>query len=227
WALQVQFLLQIIVNRLCILLDSNKKRMLLRVTVAGAITFINLSVFAVWMPAKLQISHTWIMANIYWDRGEKVIYLIVDAGLNYYFIRTVRQRLIEHSGPTKYRRLVRFNTQMVIVSLGLDVLIISMMSMPNEMIYLAFHPVAYLGKLNIEMTMSNLIIKVARETGITVDEDSTTNADKSGALSRNTNAMQVSVHVTRTQHQHADEIGECSRFTSGCWMRAVPCSFVP
>jgi hypothetical protein len=34
--------------------------------------------------------------------------------------------------------------------------------MPNPFIYLMFHPVAYMIKLNIEMTMASLIWKLAR-----------------------------------------------------------------
>ena len=106
----------------------------------------------------------------------------------------------------------------------MDILIIGMMSYPNELVYTLFvrstlftssrhpradprvsqHPVAYLVKLNIEMAMSNLIIKVAREAGIIVHEDSTAHDQSTGV--RGTNTMQVSVQVTRTQHQ--EDIGE-------------------
>lgn len=34
--------------------------------------------------------------------------------------------------------------------------------MPNPFIYLMFHPVVYMVKLNIEMTMASLIWKLAR-----------------------------------------------------------------
>jgi len=107
----------------------------------------------------------------------------------------------------------------------MDVLIIAMMSLKNGLVYVQFvrslqhlvckplltlsqHPVAYMVKLNIEMALSKLIIRVARETGVSFDED-TTNRDKSISISgRGTNsAMQVSVRVTRTV-QRGDEIGK-------------------
>lgn len=37
-----------------------------------------------------------------------------------------------------------------------------MMSLPNTFVYMMFHPVAYIVKLNIEMSMADLITKVAR-----------------------------------------------------------------
>ena len=37
-----------------------------------------------------------------------------------------------------------------------------MMSLPNTFVYMMFHPVAYIVKLNIEMTMADLITKIAR-----------------------------------------------------------------
>lgn len=43
-----------------------------------------------------------------------------------------------------------------------QVLIIAMMSLPNTFVYMQFHPVAYIVKLNIEMSMADLITKVAR-----------------------------------------------------------------
>jgi len=38
----------------------------------------------------------------------------------------------------KYRRLVRYNTQIIWVSIGMDVLIIVMMSLKNPLVYVQF-----------------------------------------------------------------------------------------
>ncbi|KAK7033921.1 hypothetical protein VNI00_012545 [Paramarasmius palmivorus] len=208
WALQVQFLLQIIVNRLCILLPSNKERNWLRYGVAAIITAINISVYNIWIPAKLQISQEYHDINIWWDRCEKAIYLLVDGLLNWYFIRTVKQRLIVHGGLKKYKKLVRFNTQIIWISLSMDVLIIAMMSLKNDFVYMQFHPVAYTVKLNIEMAMGNLITKVAKDTGIDVSEDTTT--DKGGVVTNSTRfqntSMGVQVQVNRQQFTVKDDI---------------------
>ncbi|KAF4984111.1 hypothetical protein FZEAL_650 [Fusarium zealandicum] len=161
WALQVQFLLQIIVNRCAILLSNKRQSYWLKVWVGVIITAVNISVYCIWIPARLQISERYIRINGWWDRCEKVIYLIVDACLNLYFIHIVRANLIIH-GLTKYRKLVHFNMYIVGFSLSMDVLIIAMMSLSNTFVYMQFHPLAYTVKLNIEMSMADLIGKIAR-----------------------------------------------------------------
>ncbi|KAF4989775.1 hypothetical protein FDECE_14599 [Fusarium decemcellulare] len=162
WALQVQFLLQIIVNRCSILLTDKKRAYRLKVGVAILITAVNISVYNIWIPARLQISERYIWINEWWDRCEKVIYLIVDGALNFYFIHIVRTNLIVH-GLTKYRRLTHFNMFIIGFSLSMDVLIITMMSLKNTFVYMQFHPLAYTVKLNIEMSMADLIGKIARD----------------------------------------------------------------
>ena len=81
---------------------------------------INISVFCVWIPARLQISQQFISVNAIWDRVEKGIFLVVDAGLNFYFIHLVRSRLIAN-GLTKYTRLYRVNLVMICISMTMDV----------------------------------------------------------------------------------------------------------
>ncbi|KAJ8118363.1 hypothetical protein OPT61_g629 [Boeremia exigua] len=130
------------------------------IATAVFVTVINISVFNIWIPARLQISHRYHVINEYWDRVEKFLYLIVDAALNWYFLKTVKANLISN-GLTKYNRLVRFNQRIVIISLLMDVMIIVAMSIPNSFVYIQFHPLAYLVKLNIEMTMANLIKRIA------------------------------------------------------------------
>lgn len=78
------------------------------------------------------------MINEYWDRIEKGLYLIVDAILNFYFLKTVKANLI-NNGLTKYNKLVNFNQQIVIVSLLMDVMIIAAMSIPNSFVLVTTH----------------------------------------------------------------------------------------
>ncbi|KAH6676754.1 hypothetical protein B0J14DRAFT_586251 [Halenospora varia] len=161
WALQVQFLLQIIINRVSILLIDRKKAIRLKTGVAILITAVNISVYCIWIPARLQVSAKYERVNNIWDRCEKVIYLLVDGALNWYFIYTVKTQLV-NEGLVKYNRLVRFNMWIISFSLGMDILIISMMSLNNSFVYMQFHPLAYIVKLNIEMSMADLIAKVSR-----------------------------------------------------------------
>lgn len=41
-------------------------------------------------------------------------------------------------------------------------MLIGLMSLPNQVVYIQFHPVTYMVKLNIEMTMADLITKLAK-----------------------------------------------------------------
>ncbi|KAF1848761.1 uncharacterized protein K460DRAFT_353702 [Cucurbitaria berberidis CBS 394.84] len=156
----IQLLLQIVINRIRIILDSKERGRQLIIGTAIIVTLINISVFIIWLPARLQISERWIRVNNVWDRVEKVLYLTIDGFLNYYFVRVVNANLVEN-GLEKYRRLVRFNQRIIIVSLLMDVMIIGAMSIPNGFVYAIFHPLAYLVKLNIELSMADLIKKIA------------------------------------------------------------------
>ncbi|KAH7110029.1 hypothetical protein B0J13DRAFT_462626, partial [Dactylonectria estremocensis] len=133
---------------------------------------LHISVYNIWIPARLQISERYIWINEWWDRVEKVIYLLVDGALNFYFIRIVQQNLVAN-GLTKYKGLVKFNMCIVGFSLSMDVLIISMMSLHNTFVYIQFHPFAYIVKLKIEMSMADLIGKIARQRDCGVISDGT------------------------------------------------------
>ncbi|KAH9899063.1 hypothetical protein F4778DRAFT_792475 [Xylariomycetidae sp. FL2044] len=161
WALQVHFLLQIIINRCALLVQDEREIRRLKIGVATFITAINVTVYAIWIPARLQVSPEYLWINEWWDRCEKCLYLLTDGALNFYFIRTVQRDLVKN-GLDKYKGLVRFNMFIVGFSLSMDVLIISMMSLPNTFVYMQFHPFAYTVKLKIEMSMADLIVKIAR-----------------------------------------------------------------
>ncbi|KAI7785667.1 hypothetical protein LA080_006688 [Diaporthe eres] len=133
WALQVQFLLQIIINRCSILLPDKRAAQRLKYYIALFITAINISVYCIWVPARLQISERYIHINEFWDRTEKVIYLLVDAALNLYFIIIVKRNLVAN-GLKKYKRLTNFNIFIIGFSLSMDILIISMMSLKNTFV---------------------------------------------------------------------------------------------
>lgn len=212
WALQVQFLLQIIVNRICILLSTPRQRFWLKFIVAAWITAINISVYCIWVPAKLQISERYHDINVWWDRIEKCLYLVTDGILNWMFIKSIKQRLLA-VGLKKYDKLVRFNEKIIAVSLAMDVLIITMMSHPNDFVYMQFHPVAYMVKLEIEMCMSKLMIKVATGTGIMVYEGealdpsssrSKSSKDQTTSANNFSRSAQVNVRIATHTVTHTD-----------------------
>ncbi|KAF4981687.1 hypothetical protein FZEAL_2574 [Fusarium zealandicum] len=164
WVFQVQLLMQIIVNRIAIIAEHRSTIFKLKWGTALIITLINIAVFCIWIP-----SHTVppageliVRINEYWDRMSKVLILLVDAGLNWYFLRTVKKRLIEQHRLKKYEPLVGFNAKLMIVSIAMDAMLIGLMSLPNQVVYIQFHPVAYMVKLNIEMSMAKLITRLAR-----------------------------------------------------------------
>ncbi|CAE6382430.1 unnamed protein product [Rhizoctonia solani] len=212
WALQVQFLLQIIVNRICILLSTPRERFWLKFIIATWITVINIIVICIWLPAQLQISDKFHDINIWWDRTEKCLYLVTDAILNFIFIRSIKQRLLK-LGLKKYDKLVKFNEKIIAVSLAMDVLIITMMSYPNSFVYVQFHPVAYIVKLEIEMCMSKLMVKVATGTGITIYGGDTLQVSRSKSSTgrdQNTNQSQtgnsVDIRVATHTVTHTDQL---------------------
>ncbi|EXU98775.1 hypothetical protein X797_008012 [Metarhizium robertsii] len=146
WVLQIQLLMQIIINRIAIIAEHRSTIFKLKWGTAFAITCINIAVFCIWIPA-----HTVPPASqVVWDRISKILILLVDAGLNYYFLRTVKRRLILQHALTKYTPLVSFNAKLMVLSVCMDV------------VYIQFHPVAYIVKLNIEMSMADLITRLAR-----------------------------------------------------------------
>ncbi|KAI6747625.1 hypothetical protein HG530_015733 [Fusarium avenaceum] len=165
WSMQIQFTLQIIINRISLLVANKKSINRIKWIVAAIATLINLSGFCIWIPARLQISHLYEEINIVWDRTEKAIFLIVDLALNVYFIYLVRSRLLAY-GLTKYNELYHFNVAMVIVSVSLDCVLMGATFLPSPVVYVQFHQLVYLLKLYIEMNAASLlghIVKSSRE----------------------------------------------------------------
>ncbi|KAH6664021.1 hypothetical protein B0J14DRAFT_494014 [Halenospora varia] len=160
-ASQTQCLIQIIANRVGLIMVNKRKVSILKWTLFVAVGLINISVYCIWIPARIEVSQTFVQVNNIWDRIEKVLYLIIDGALNGLFLYLVRVKLIS-GGLTKYKPLFNFNAFIVCVSLSMDILIICMMSLPNSFIYIQFHPLAYIVKLNIELSMADLISKIVR-----------------------------------------------------------------
>ncbi|KAI5921187.1 hypothetical protein F4810DRAFT_379500 [Camillea tinctor] len=164
WVFEIQLLMQMIINRIAVISDSGKTISRIKWGTFGIISTINIMVFIIWIPAHLSPSPipSLVTVNKYWDPLSKALILVVDAGLNWYFLRVVNQRLVKEHGLVKYQPLVSFNAKLMVVSVAMDVLLIGLMWLPNEIVYIQFHPVVYMVKLNIEMTMASLIFKLSR-----------------------------------------------------------------
>ncbi|KAI1343640.1 hypothetical protein F5Y15DRAFT_171847 [Xylariaceae sp. FL0016] len=161
WTVQVQCILQIIINRVALIMTCQTSARRLRWGVFAIVLAINVSVFCIWIPARLQISPRYVRVNEIWDRMEKVIFAVVDASLNIYFIYLVRTKLIS-AGLKKYDTLFRFNIGIIFISMSLDILLIGVMSIGTGVVYIQFHPMVYLIKLHIELNMAELIGKIVK-----------------------------------------------------------------
>lgn len=120
WVVQTQVLLQIIVNRISLLLHHPRRVRAMKWAVAAYVGVINVSVFCIWVPAQLQRSRAYVDLNHVWDRVEKVLFMLLDAGLNVYFMWLVYSSLIAN-GLRKYRVLFWVNVGLDCVSIFLDV----------------------------------------------------------------------------------------------------------
>ncbi|KAI5928133.1 hypothetical protein F4810DRAFT_706027 [Camillea tinctor] len=164
WVFEIQFLMQIIINRIALIAEKPQTIQRLKWGTAIVITMINIAVFCIFIPSHLvpPVNQTYVKINEIWDRASKFLICIVDAALNWFFLRSVKQRLLKQHGLMKYKPLVSFTARLMVVSILMDVMLIAMMWLPNQIVFVQFHPVTYMVKLNIEMTMSSLITKLAR-----------------------------------------------------------------
>jgi trafficking protein particle complex subunit 12 len=112
--------MQILANRLSLIMYNPTKERRLKLGLLLAIGLINASVFCIWVPARLQISQGYIRVNFVWDRAEKAIFAAIDLSLNTYFMWLLKTKLIA-SGLTQYNLVYKYNIVMVGVSISLDV----------------------------------------------------------------------------------------------------------
>ncbi|RYO79251.1 hypothetical protein DL766_003827 [Monosporascus sp. MC13-8B] len=162
WAIQTQLLPQIIANRVSLITTNKRFARKLKWSLVIAIGCINIAVCYIWTTAQMPSATAYqIMLNHMFERAEKSFFLVVDLGLNLYFLYLVRFRLIA-DGLSKYWRLFNFNAGIVVVSTSMDILLLGFLSLPDPYLYVQFAPLAYIVKLHIELIMAVLISKVVR-----------------------------------------------------------------
>ncbi|KAI1276064.1 hypothetical protein F5Y07DRAFT_367982 [Xylaria sp. FL0933] len=211
WVFQVQCIMQILINRIGLITRDQKKINRIKWGVAGALFLVNVSVYVIWIPARLQISPTWIHINDVWDRLEKVLFAIIDFSLSAYFAYLVRSKLIAN-GLVKYNRLFRYNVAMILFSLSLDVILIVVLPLGNGLVYLAFHPLVYLLKLYIELNLTDLLAKI-----VSVAEGQSSHSDgtkkRSGKTSNGYGVDNLGTKMVTliTANREPPEAGESSR----------------
>lgn len=132
WAIQTQLLPQIIANRVGLIMLNQRKAMYLKIGLFLAILGVNIAVGFIWVPAhEKDASDAKISLNLAFEKAEKTFFLIIDLGLNLYFLYLVRFRLIA-DGLRKYWRLFHMNIAAVTVSTSMDILLLGFLSLPNE-----------------------------------------------------------------------------------------------
>ncbi|KAH6988292.1 hypothetical protein BKA56DRAFT_613008 [Ilyonectria sp. MPI-CAGE-AT-0026] len=162
WAIQTQLLPQIIANRVALIMTNKRRARNLKWGLALPIACINIAVCYIWTVAHLPSATPFqIHINLIFEKAEKSFFLVIDLGLNLYFLYLVRFRLIA-DGLGKYWRLFNFNAGMVVISTSMDIMLLGFLSLPNPYLYVQFAPLAYIVKLYIELLMANLISKVVR-----------------------------------------------------------------
>jgi len=127
---QTQLLLQIIANRVGLIMVDQRKARLIKLSLFIFILAVNISVYCIWIPAHMLPGSPYVRLNFIWERVEKTTFLIVDLGLNIYFLYLVRSQLIAR-GMTKYWRLFHFNCGMISVSVSMDLLLLGLLSLPR------------------------------------------------------------------------------------------------
>lgn len=130
WTVITQLLLQIVANRISLVMVDRRKASQLRWSLFAVVACVNISVFCIWVPGLLGVNHTWIVLNHVWERVEKSIFLLIDLGLNMYFLYLVRSKLITQ-GLTKYWALFNFNAAAILVSTSMDILLLGLQNLPN------------------------------------------------------------------------------------------------
>jgi hypothetical protein len=134
WTIQTQLFLQIIANRVGLIMVDKRKARLIKWILFAVVGLINISVYCIWIPALMESNPTFVKLNHIWERVEKSLFLLLDAGLNLYFLYLVRSNLIA-KGLTKYGPLFNFNAAIVLVSVAMDAALIGMLSLPNTYEY--------------------------------------------------------------------------------------------
>ncbi|KAL4938958.1 hypothetical protein BDV06DRAFT_225489 [Aspergillus oleicola] len=195
WALQTQLLSQIIANRIALIMVSKRKSHQLRWSLFIAIALVNLAVAFIWIPAHLNNATAFRQKlNFIFENVEKSFFLLVDLGLNLYFLYLVRYRLIAE-GLSKYWTLYKFNVGFVAISTVMDGLLLGLLNLPDQFAYVQFAPVTYTVKLYLELQMAQLISKVVRR--------NVNRVDGLGSSSHGASGIRPHLPQTQTQTYHA------------------------
>ncbi|KAK1752021.1 hypothetical protein QBC47DRAFT_63934 [Echria macrotheca] len=197
WAIQTQLLSQIIANRVSLIMSERRLATKLKCGLFLATACINIAVACIWIPAQLPSATAFqIKLNHAFEYAEKSFFLIVDLSLNLLFLYLVRFQLIAN-GLSKYWQLYHFNAGIVVISTSMDALLLGFLSLPDPYLYVQFAPLAYMVKLQIELTMAVLIGKVVKKGNSRHDGLQASSSHKTDFTHGDTKVVITSGHNTR------------------------------
>jgi hypothetical protein len=80
YALEVQLLMQIIINRIAVIAERRPTATKLKIATAVIISCINIAVFCIFIPSHMSppVNQTFVSINKYWDRLSKVLIMLVE-----------------------------------------------------------------------------------------------------------------------------------------------------
>ncbi len=108
-----------------------RKAVLLRWGLFAATACINIAVAFIWIRAHMPgATPEQVNLNHQFERAEKSFFLVLDLGLNLFFLYLVRFRLAS-DGLSKYWRLYNFNAGIVVISTSMDILLLGFLSLPE------------------------------------------------------------------------------------------------
>ncbi|KAH7035756.1 uncharacterized protein B0I36DRAFT_361086 [Microdochium trichocladiopsis] len=205
WAIQIQLVMQIIINRIALLMsDQHRARQLKWITFV-IVGIIGVVVTVVWMPASLQISPMWIEVNKVWDRLKQCILTVMDVCLNFYFLHMVRKHLIAN-GLQKYKYLYNYNAAMVGLVVLLDATLIGLMSLQVKYAYLQFQIIVYLTRFYIEMANADLIRKIISRANF--DNDNSSVLVRTSSFVDGEHPLHTASPLSQGRHQQATPSAE-------------------
>ncbi|KAI5846474.1 hypothetical protein DFP73DRAFT_545988 [Morchella snyderi] len=164
WSIQAQALLQININRIELIAVDKAFNNRVRIGCLVIIAVFIVGTFSVWIPGRLGISAKITQISKIYIEVQGSLIILLDIALNTYFIRTVKATLID-PGLDKYKPLVSHNLMLVYATITVETIALGLMWLPaSPFVWLQYGTLAWMGKLNVELSMADLIMKLAYHT---------------------------------------------------------------
>ncbi|RPB12940.1 hypothetical protein P167DRAFT_138934 [Morchella conica CCBAS932] len=164
WAIQAQALLQININRIELIAVDKAFNNRVRIGCLAIVSVFIVGTFSVWIPGRLGTSAKITQISKVYIEVQGTLTILLDIALNTYFIRTVKATLID-PGLDKYKPIVSHNLMLVYTAITVEVVALGLMWLPaSPFVWLQYGTLAWMGKLNVELSMADLIMKLAYHT---------------------------------------------------------------